>query len=249
MSKPRRLRRVLRWCAIVLAILLLAAAGATWWAHRHLARLIVASFNRTFPALELSAKGVALTGTGELDLKTVRVNVRRDGSEVLRVPAAKIRFSWQEMRAHFIREVVVENPRIKVTDALLAALPKSTGGGDDAVPWRIGHLAVKGGNGRVDLAALPEVRFGFRAELSEGAGANEMEIAGLSMRTRGDGAEVLALASLKVRASVEDLRRQRIREVLVDAPRIVLTDGLLAALPRKAGGDSKIGTSEPSTCS
>ena len=238
MSKTQRLPRVLRWCAVALAVLLLAVAGATWWTQRHLARLMVASFNRTYPALELSAKGVALTGISELDVKTVRVRVRRDGSEVLIVPAAKIRFSWREMRAHFIREIVIENPRIKVTDALLAALPESAGGGGDAVPWRIGHLAVKGGSARVDLAALPGGRFGFRAELSEGAGANEMEVAALSVRTRGDGAEVLAVASLKVRASVEDLRQQRIREVLVDAPRIALTDGLLAALPKKSGGDS-----------
>ncbi len=235
MSKTRR---ALRWCAVALVIVLLAGAGATWWAHQHLARLIVASFDRTYPALELSAKGVALTGMDELNLETVRVRVRADGSEVLRVPAAKIRFSWPEMRAHFIREVVIENPRIKVTDALLAALPESAGGSGDAVPWRIGHLVVKGGSGRVDVAALPEVRFGFRAELSEGAGANEMELAGLSVRTRGDGAEVLAVASVKVRASVADLRRQRIREVLVDAPRLALTDGLLAALPKKSGGDS-----------
>ena len=218
MTNPARFRRILRRCVLGGLLLLLAAGGATWWAHRHLARLMVASFNRTYPALELSAKGVALAGVSELDLKTVRVRVRRDGSEVLSVPAAKIRFSWREMRSHFIREVVIENPRFKITDALLAALPESAGGSSDEVPWRIGHLAVKGGNGRVDLAALPEVRFGFRAELSEGAGANEMAVTGLSVRTRGDGAEVLALASVKVRASVADLRQQRIREVFVDAP-------------------------------
>ena len=199
---------------IVLAIVVLAAT----------ALLIVASFNRTYPALELSIRGVALSGISELDVKNVRVRVRRDGSEVLRVPAAKIRFSWREMRAHFIREVVIENPRFHATDALLAALPESAGGSSDAVPWRIGHLAVTGGSGRVDLAAWPEVRFGFRTELTEGAGANETEVTGLSVRTRDDGAEVLALAALKVRASVEDLRGQRIREVWVDAPRIVLTD-------------------------
>ena len=238
MSKPRRFQRVLRWCGIGLLILLLAAAGATWWAHRHLARLIVGSFNRTYPGLEMSAKGVALTGTGELNLKTVRVLVRRDGSEVLKVPAAKIRFSWREMRAHFIREIVVENPRFKVTDALLAALPPGGSGGRDEVPWKIGHLAIVGGSGRVDLAAFPMAGFGFRVEFSEGTGVNEIEAARLSVRSRADGAEVLALPSVKVRASVEDLRRQRIREVVVEAPRVVVTDGLLALLPAQGGGDS-----------
>ena len=229
---------MLRWCAVGVLILLLAAAGATWWAHRHLARLIVGSFNRTYPGLEMSAKGVALTGTDELNLKTVRVLVRSDGSEVLKVPAAKIRFSWREMRAHFIREIVVENPRFKVTDALLAALPSGGSGGSDEVPWKIGHLGITGGSGRVDLRGFPTAGFGFRVEFSEAVGANEIEVARLSVRSRADGAEVVALASVKVQASVEDLRRQRIREVIVDAPRVAVTDGLLALLPAKGGGDS-----------
>ena len=231
MSKPRRFRRVLRWCAVAMLVLLLLAAGVTWWAHRHLARLIVASFNRTYPGLELSVKTVAMSGTGELNLKTAKVRVRRDGTEVLSVPSAQIRFSWDGMRAHFIREIVIENPRFHLTDALLAALPAGGGSGDGGVPWRIGHLAVKGGTGRVDLAALPEARFRFQTELNEGDGVNLTEISGLSVRTRGDAVEVLAVPSLKVRASVADLRRQMIREVVIDAPRIALTDQLLAALP------------------
>ena len=238
MNKPRRSSRILRWCAVGALLVLLAGAGATWWAHRHLARLIVASFNRTYPSLELSAKKVALSGTGELDVQAVQVRVRSDGSEVLKIPAAKIRFSWREMRAHFIREIVIENPRVRLGDALLAALPAGGGGGGDEVPWRIGHLAIKGGSGRVDLAAFPVAGFGFDVEFSEGAGTNEVRIARLTVRSRADGAEVLALGSVKVRASVEDLRGQRIREVLVDAPRVAVTDGLLALLPAKSGADS-----------
>ncbi len=238
MSKTPRFRRVLRWCALGLVLLLLAAAGGTWWVHRHLTRLIVASFNRTYPGLELSAKGVALTGTDELEVKAVRVRVRRDGSEVLKVPAAKVRFSWSGMRAHFIREIVVEQPSIKVTDALLAALPAGGNGSSDGLPWRIGHLAIKGGIGRIEVAALPEARFSFQVELTEGGGANVLEITKLSVRTRPDGTEVLALPALKVRASLPELRQQKIPEVVVEAPRVVVTDRLLASLSAKTGGES-----------
>ena len=240
MQKPRRFTRILRWCAVGALLVLLAGAGATWWAHRHLARLIVASFQRTFPGLEMSAKKVVLSGTGDLELRSVQVRARSDGSEVLKIPAAKIRFSWREMRAHFIREVVIENPRVRLGDALLAALPAGGGGGGggEAVPWRIGHLAIKGGGGRVDLAAFPSAAFGFDVEFSEGAGTNEVQLARLTVRSRADGAEMLALPVVKVRASVADLRGQRIREVLVDAPRVAVTDGLLALLPAKSGADS-----------
>ena len=156
---------MVRWCAWGLVFLLVAGAGGMWWAHRHLAKLIVGSFNRTSPGLEMTAKAAVLSGFDELALKSVRVRVRRDGSEVLRVPAATMRFSWRGLRAHFIREIVIEQPRFRVTDALLAALPAGGSGGGETVPWRIGHLAVQGGVGRVDLAAQPRVDFDFAVEL------------------------------------------------------------------------------------
>jgi len=201
---------VVRWCAWVLVFLLVAGAGGMWWAHRHLAKLIVGSFNRTYPGLEMTAKAAVLSGFDELALKSVRVRVRRDGSEVLRVPAATMRFSWRGLRAHFIREIVIEQPRFKVTDALLAALPAggSASGSGDAVPWRIGHLAVQGGTGQVDLAALPGARFGFDVELTDGTGTNQFAVTGLNVRTLPDGAEVLALPSVRVRASLDYLRQQ-----------------------------------------
>ena len=108
MSKTPRFPRALRWCLYGLVFLLLAGAGGMWWAHRHLAKLIVGSFNRTSPGLEMTAKAAVLSGFDELALKSVRVRVRRDGSEVLRVPAATMRFSWRGLRAHFIREIVIE---------------------------------------------------------------------------------------------------------------------------------------------
>ena len=238
MSKTRRFPRVRRWCAQGILLLLLAAGGGTWWAHRHLARLIVASFNHTYPGLEMSAKAAVLTGFGELNLKSVRVRVRRAGAEVLNVPATKVRFSWGGLRGHFIREIVIENPRGKVTDALLAALPTGEGAATEAVPWRVGHLAVKGGSLRIEVATLPSARCGFVAEFSEGAGANQMKVTGLSVRLREDGTEVLALPVVQMEASLADLRRQTIREMEIAAPRISITDRLLATLPAQAAGET-----------
>ena len=238
MSKPSRIRRVVRWCAWGLVFLLVAGAGGMWWAHRHLAKLIVGSFNRTYPGLEMTAKAAVLSGFDELALKSVRVRVRRDGSEVLRVPAATMRFSWRGLRAHFIREIVIEQPRFRVTDALLAALPAGGSGGGETVPWRIGHLAVQGGVGRVDLVAQPRVDFDFAVELGaravDGTTPVSLALAALRVRLRGDEAVALEIPGVQVQATLEGLRARKVRGITIAEPKLAVTDALLAAFPAAA---------------
>ena len=238
MSKPSRIRRVVRWCAWGLVFLLVAGAGGMWWAHRHLAKLIVGSFNRTYPGLEMTAKAAVLSGFDELALKSVRVRVRLDGSEVLRVPAATMRFSWRGLRAHFIREIVIEQPRFRVTDALLAALPAGGSGGGETVPWRIGHLAVQGGVGRVDLAAQPRVDFDFAVELGaravDGTTPMGLALAALRVRLRGDEAVALEIPGVQVQATLEGLRARKVRGITIAEPKLAVTDALLAAFPAAA---------------
>ena len=238
MSKPSRIRRVVRWCAWGLVFLLVAGAGGMWWAHRHLAKLIVGSFNRTSPGLEMTAKAAVLSGFDELALKSVRVRVRRDGSEVLRVPAATMRFSWRGLRAHFIREIVIEQPRFRVTDALLAALPAGGSGGGETVPWRIGHLAVQGGVGRVDLVAQPRVDFDFAVELGaravDGTTPVSLALAALRVRLRGDEAVALEIPGVQVQATLEGLRARKVRGITIAEPKLAVTDALLAAFPAAA---------------
>ena len=238
MSKPSRIRRVVRWCAWGLVFLLVAGAGGMWWAHRHLAKLIVGSFNRTYPGLEMTAKAAVLSGFDELALKSVRVRVRLDGSEVLRVPAATMRFSWRGLRAHFIREIVIEQPRFRVTDALLAALPAGGSGGGETVPWRIGHLAVQGGVGRVDLVAQPRVDFDFAVELGaravDGTTPVSLALAALRVRLRGDEAVALEIPGVQVQATLEGLRARKVRGITIAEPKLAVTDALLAAFPAAA---------------
>ena len=238
MSKPSRIRRVVRWCAWGLVFLLVAGAGGMWWAHRHLAKLIVGSFNRTYPGLEMTAKAAVLSGFDELALKSVRVRVRLDGSEVLRVPAATMRFSWRGLRAHFIREIVIEQPRFRVTDALLAALPAGGSGGGETVPWRIGHLAVQGGVGRGDLVAQPRVDFDFAVELGaravDGTTPVSLALAALRVRLRGDEAVALEIPGVQVQATLEGLRARKVRGITIAEPKLAVTDALLAAFPAAA---------------
>jgi hypothetical protein len=236
MTETRRRPRILRWLGIVALTFVVIAAAGTWWAHRHLTRLIIASFDRTYPGLALSAKTVALSWSGELNLKSVRITVRRDGSEVLNVPSAKVGFSWRGLRGHFIREIQIEKPRVKITDDLLTALPPGSPRKSDDAPWRIGRLLVRDGAVRLDLAALPSARFQFSVDLEEKSRAtNRIALSAVSVRTRPADAVALEIPLVEVRASAEDLAARKIRDVLVNAPRVVVTDQLLKSLPAGTG--------------
>jgi len=235
MKTHRRLRRALRFCLLgTLAVTLLVAVG-TWWAHRHLTRLTVEAVNRAFPELHLSAKAVAFTSAGELELQSVRLRVRRDGSTAVLVPAAHVRFSWRELRQQFIREIVIDQPRVRVSDALLAVFNKQTvaaSGSGSSAAWRVGKLTVNGGDVRAESATLPSMRFGFGVQMSESATiGNQITITGLRVRAPGGDTDALTVSSLKINASPEDLRRGKIRELLMDTPQLYLTDQLLSLLP------------------
>jgi len=249
MKNHRRLRRVLRFCLVGFLGTVLLVAGATWWTHRHLTRLTVEAVNRAFPKLELSAKTVAFTSTGELELKAIRLRVRGDDSTAVLIPSAQVRFSWQELQQQFIREIDIEQPNVRMTDALLAALDSGADSSSEpapGTPWRIGKLTVHGGAARIELAALPTMRFGFTAQMSESATTgNHLTINALRVRVAGEEMDALALSSIKISASPEDLRRGKLREVVLDAPQVNVTDRLLAMLPKT---DSQKGTTPAWSC-
>ena len=235
MSTNRWFRRTLRLCIIGSIVAALLAAGGTWWAHQHLTRLVVEAINRTYPQLRLSAQTVAFTPTGDIELKAVRLRVRSDGSEVLFIPSAHVRSSWRELRENFIREIFVDHPKIMVNDTLLAGLAEGTNAAAGP-PWRVGRLAVVGGRASLDLAAAPLVRLGFDLHLTESGVASENIIAlnSIRVRAREDADDALTISALRVRASAEDLRQQRIREILIDQPQLQLTDRVLALLPKSS---------------
>ncbi len=239
MKKFRRLRRALRFCFLgSLAAGLLLAAG-TWWTHRHLTRLTVQAVNRAFPKLELSARTVAITSIGELDLRAVQLRVR-GGPTALQVPSARVYFSWRELRQQFIREIVIDQPSVRVSDALIAALNSgtaSTSNAESGAGWRVGKVTVTGGQARVEMNTLPATRFGFAIEMTEQAAAgNHVTIRNLRVRAPEGNADTLAVASLKIVASADELRRGKVREVLVVGPHFQITDRALAMLPKANAG-------------
>lgn len=209
--------------------MLLLISGGAWWAHRHLTRILVESVNRTYPGLDLRAKTAAFSGPGELNLEAVQLRLGQDPSPALSVPFARIHFSWKELRQRFIREIVIENPRIVVTDSLLKALPASEGGAGNA-PWRVGKLSISGGSALVDLAKLPRLEFGFAVEAVENS-ESQVRLSAIRARLREGTADALAIPTLLVKFSPEELRQGKIRDLILDSPHIAIDDALLALLP------------------
>ena len=238
MKKPRRPRRALRLCLLGFLVVLLLVAGGLWWGQRHLTRLTVEAVNRTYPGLQLSAKTVAFTKAGDLDLRAVRLRVRGKGEDAIDIPALQVRFTWPELRQQSIREIVIENPRVHVTDALLAAVTSdapSSGG----APWQVGKLTITGGKVRVDLAGMPTVRadVAVRFDAASPTG-NQVEVTAVRVRAPGDEADALTLRSLKVSGSLDDLQRGKVRALTIEEPHLRLTDRLLASLPQSSTSDS-----------
>jgi hypothetical protein len=242
MKNPRRLRRALRWCFAGCLVFLAFAAGGVWFGHRHLTRITVEAVNRAYPGLQLSAKTVAFTQAGELDLRAVQLRIRGKEEDAIFVPSMQVRFAWPELRQQFVREIVIDQPRVQVTDALLAALAGEAKVGSEASasqPWQVGKVTISGGEVNVDLAGLPTLHGTVSLRLEDGALAgNQLEITSVRVRVPGEEADALTLRSLKVSGSLDDLRRGKVRELTIVEPHLRITDRLLAALPKTSSDNA-----------
>lgn len=236
MKNPRRLRRALRWCFAGCFVFLAITAGGIWFGHRHLTRITVEAVNSAYPGLQLSAKTVAFTKVGELDLRAVQLRIRGEKQDAVFVPSMQVRFAWSELRRQSVREIVIDRPRVQVTDALLAAIvgdAKPSSKASASQPWRVGKVTVSGCGVSIDLAGLPTLHGTVSGHLDDGALAgNQLEITSVRVRAPGDQVDTLTLRSLKVSGSLDDLRRGKVRDLTIVEPHLRLTDRLLASLPK-----------------
>jgi hypothetical protein len=87
----------------------------------------------------------------------------------------------------------------------------------------LGKIALTAAN-----RAFPD--FAVEAESVLRPAWDRLEIKGLRVRLRADAGEVIALDRVEVVATWQELRARRIREVLIEAPNVQVTDALLAVL-------------------
>jgi hypothetical protein len=172
-------------------------------------------------------------GAIELALAALRVRLRGDDADTLTIPTARVAGTLAGLGRGELRELVIVQPRVNVTDRALAWRPPPMGerasarahderdaAREDArppsafPPWKIGRLAITGGHGRVDLAGAPLAEFGFGTRWQEAAAESaelqSVEVLDLSLRTRQAGVEpFLRVPAIRAEFRFADLLQQR----------------------------------------
>ncbi|MEP6670862.1 MAG: hypothetical protein ABJF10_17015, partial [Chthoniobacter sp.] len=173
----------------------------------------------------------------QLRLTSLRARLRDEGADAIGIAALTIKFSPEQLGQMKIDELVVDSPHFVVTDRLMALIPQSSTGGPGPA-WSIGSVSIEKGKGRVELAAWPRMQFGFSAQFADpqrkGNAPLALNLDHVSAHLRQDGSESLSVASARIVATVEGLRAQKIREIAIEDPHVIVTDSVLAAFTPSA---------------
>src|SRR5262245_53525022 len=110
------LKRLLR----LVAVLAFIALGVALYAYLNLRDVVVWYANRGNPQLELDVRHASLRWNG-IELGDVILKLRATNGEVVRIPSARIRFSWSDLGQHRIGTIILNKPHIRITDALVNA--------------------------------------------------------------------------------------------------------------------------------
>lgn len=137
-----------------------------WWWEPTLGKVGLAAVTRALPDFRVEARSVERRGLEHLEIRGLRVRLRADGSEVIALERVDVFASWRELAARRIRELRLDAPEVRVTDALLAMI-EGMGGGDGATtPWTIDALKIESGRVGVKIAGVPPLSVSLEAQLS-----------------------------------------------------------------------------------
>ena len=159
-------RRWLRRLILALLIATLILAGLWWWYAPTLGKIALALTNRAWPDFAVEAASVRRTSLDHLEIKNLRVRLRADESEVVTLAQVDVSATWRDLRAHRIRELRLDAPEVRVTDAVLAVLSAAGESGTTSAPWTIEHLRLEHGQLGLKIAAAPPLVVSLDAQLS-----------------------------------------------------------------------------------
>lgn len=240
-SRWRRWLRRIGVAAITFTVLLVALVG---WYRPTLGKIALWAANRALPDFAIEAGEVRREGFDRLEIGSLRVRLRADGSEVVALERVNVVAGWRDLRAHRIRELRLAAPDVRVSDSLLAVVTTLGSGGSGAVPWTIDRLVIERGRLGVKLDGTPALSVALETQLTgvrtAGAGDDaeqKVRLSELRLVTRDAAAgEFVRVPAVDVTFNWRDLReRQRVTSVRIRDPEIRFDAAVrraLATVPR-----------------
>jgi hypothetical protein len=235
------LKRLLR----LLTVMLFLAFGIGLFAYFNLRDVVVWYANRGNPRLELDVRRTSLRWNG-IELSDVVLKLRENNEEVVRIPSARIGFSWSDLGQHRIGTVTLNKPHLRITDRLLG----SPGNASDVQattqpetqPWQIRKFAVIDGTGEIDLAAAPVIRFSFApefhdlqlsSETRQATAPQTIAVEKIEFLSRGvNPQQIGSINRIELKFSQEGAGKMNFDEIVVRAPSFQITPDAAATLGR-----------------
>lgn len=151
----------------MLALAFAAILAALWWWYQPtLGKVALAAANRTFPGFAVEAASVRRRASDHLEIESLRVRLRADSSEIIKLARVDVFASWRELRVRRLREVRLDAPNMQITDALLARFSAAGTPAAPSVLWTIARLQIKNGRLGLKIAGAPQATAALDAQLS-----------------------------------------------------------------------------------
>jgi hypothetical protein len=254
-KKGRWGRRLRIFAAVVLLVPLLAGV----YAYMNFRDVAVWFANRGHPQLVVGVRHATLHWH-RMEFSGVVLKLSDNKEEVVRIDSAVIKFTWRGLREHKIGAVIVKQPRVRISDRLLAAVrndpPAPPASPTAANPWHVEKFAVIEGWAEIDLAAAPLTRFWFAPEfhdldLSAGPTAatpqQTVALEDLEFLSRGGTPQQIGkINRMELKFSQLAAGKMNFDELTIRAPSFQITPTALQAFGAPASEPANGVTNEPS---
>lgn len=233
----RRLRRIVYGFTLLVAI----AAAALLWLYYNLSTVVVWFANRSIPGMRLELDHASFVTRQQIEFRKLSLRLEKESGQTLQIEKAIVDFQWRDLWQRRIGRISVENPRVHVTDDLLAAASgkSSPNQSEDTSAdklWRVEKFTVSGGHTDIDLSQTPSIKFGFSGDCGEIYLSSDIKFSTRQQSLSVDNVEMLGkgakpvrfgtIKSIKVRFTLNQLAANKIDELSVDAPSFWLSPEL-----------------------
>jgi len=232
---PGFFRRILRLFVTGIALLLVAAVGASLYAYFHLTEIALWAAHRILPAAEIDAEQVTLHGFSRLSID--RLEIRTEGQTAFLASELEVDFHFRELWDRQIRRIVIEAPEFTITPAITNLMPGGAQPEGGGASWRVDRFEIKSGSiaFRGFDAPFPEatarIELAFDDLDADSETPGKLVLQDLEVHNPGGTRNLLAVPKIEVGLTIKGIRQQAIESLRIASPQIALTPEALKLLP------------------